>query len=50
MRLREDVIERLYAYYRWAKMLDEDPPPAGLVRFHTTRRANEGERHDTSSL
>jgi hypothetical protein len=29
--LRENFIERVFAYYRWSKLLDEDPTPGGLV-------------------
>jgi hypothetical protein len=35
MPLREDSIERVFAYYRWTRMLDEEPTPGGLVEFHT---------------
>lgn len=38
MRLRENFIERIFAYYRWTKMLNDDPAPAGLVRFHTAHK------------
>jgi uncharacterized protein YbbK (DUF523 family)/uncharacterized protein YbgA (DUF1722 family) len=34
MRLRENFIERVFAYERWLRLLDEDPSPEGLARFH----------------
>jgi hypothetical protein len=33
--LRENFIERVFAYYRWAEMLAEEPTPGGPVKFHT---------------
>jgi uncharacterized protein YbgA (DUF1722 family)/uncharacterized protein YbbK (DUF523 family) len=36
--LRENFIERVFAYYRWTRLLDEDPTPGGLVRFHTAHK------------
>jgi hypothetical protein len=46
MPLRENFIERVFAYYRWTRMLDEEPTPGGLVKFHTahklTREAGTG--------
>ena len=46
MPLRENSIERIShspersegAYYRWTKLLEEDPTPGGLVRFHTAHK------------
>ncbi len=38
MPLRENFIERVFAYYRWARMLDEEPTPGGLVKFHTAHK------------
>lgn len=38
MALRENFIERVFAYERWLKLLDEDPTPKGLVRFHTIHK------------
>jgi uncharacterized protein YbgA (DUF1722 family) len=38
MRLRENFIERVFAYYRWTGMLDEEPTPGGLVKFHTAHK------------
>jgi hypothetical protein len=35
MPLRENFIERLFAYYRWTEMLDKEPTPGDLVKFHT---------------
>ena len=36
--LRENFIERVFAYYRWTEMLKSDPTPGGLVRFHTAHK------------
>jgi uncharacterized protein YbgA (DUF1722 family) len=36
--LRENSIERIFAYYRWAELLKSDPTPEGLVRFHTAHK------------
>jgi uncharacterized protein YbgA (DUF1722 family)/uncharacterized protein YbbK (DUF523 family) len=36
--LRENFIERVFAYERWLRLLDEDPTPAGLVEFHTVHK------------
>jgi uncharacterized protein YbgA (DUF1722 family) len=38
MPLRENFIERVFAYYRWTDMLDQEPTPGGLVRFHTAHK------------
>jgi len=38
MRLRENFIERVFVYYRWTRLLEEDPTPGGLVRFHTAHK------------
>ncbi len=38
MRLRENFIERIFAYYRWSRMVDNEATPAGLVRFHTSHK------------
>lgn len=38
MRLRENFIERIFAYYRWNQLLDREARPAGLVRFHTAHK------------
>ena len=38
MPLRENFIERVFAYYRWTQMLDGEPTPGGLVKFHTAHR------------
>lgn len=38
MGLRENFIERMFAYERWLRLLDEDPTPKGLVRFHTVHK------------
>jgi uncharacterized protein YbgA (DUF1722 family)/uncharacterized protein YbbK (DUF523 family) len=36
--LRENFIERVFAYYRWNRMLKEEPAPGGLVKFHTSHK------------
>jgi len=36
--LRENFIERVFAYYRWTEMLQNEPTPGGLVRFHTAHK------------
>ncbi len=36
--LRENFIERVFAYYRWTELLKNDPTPGGLVRFHTAHK------------
>ena len=38
MPLRENFIERVFAYYRWTRMLDKEPTPGGLVKFHTAHK------------
>jgi uncharacterized protein YbgA (DUF1722 family)/uncharacterized protein YbbK (DUF523 family) len=38
MPLRENFIERVFAYYRWTRMLDGEPTPGGLVKFHTAHK------------
>ena len=38
MPLRENFIERVFAYYRWTEMLDKEPTPGGLVKFHTAHK------------
>jgi hypothetical protein len=38
MPLRENFIERVFAYYRWTQMLDKEPTPGGLVKFHTAHK------------
>jgi uncharacterized protein YbgA (DUF1722 family) len=51
MPLRENFLERVFAYYRWSRMLDEEPTvppsgrprrrreaPGGLVKFHTAHK------------
>jgi uncharacterized protein YbgA (DUF1722 family) len=38
MPLRENFIERVFAYYRWTKTLEEEPTPGGLVKFHTAHK------------
>jgi uncharacterized protein YbgA (DUF1722 family)/uncharacterized protein YbbK (DUF523 family) len=38
MHLRENFIDRVFAYYRWTNLLEENPTPGGLVRFHTAHK------------
>jgi uncharacterized protein YbgA (DUF1722 family)/uncharacterized protein YbbK (DUF523 family) len=38
LKLRENFVERIFAYYRWREMLQQDPGPGGLVRFHTAHK------------
>jgi hypothetical protein len=38
MPLRENFIERVFAYYRWTEMLEREPTPGGLVKFHTAHK------------
>ena len=38
MPLRENFIERIFAYYRWTEMLKHTPTPGGLVHFHTAHK------------
>jgi uncharacterized protein YbgA (DUF1722 family) len=38
MGLRENFIERIFVYYRWTCMLNEDPSPGGVVAFHTAHK------------
>lgn len=38
MRLRENFVERIFAYYRWCRMREGDATAAGLVRFHTAHK------------
>jgi uncharacterized protein YbgA (DUF1722 family) len=46
MPLRENFIERVFAYYRWTEMLNQEPTPGGLVpvpavragKFHTAHK------------
>jgi uncharacterized protein YbgA (DUF1722 family)/uncharacterized protein YbbK (DUF523 family) len=35
MRLRESFIDRVFAYYRWQNLMEQNPTPGGLVQFHT---------------
>jgi uncharacterized protein YbgA (DUF1722 family)/uncharacterized protein YbbK (DUF523 family) len=35
MRLRENFIARVFAYYRWRQLIAMSPGPHDLVRFHT---------------
>ena len=37
-RLRENFVERVFAFRRWREFLAADPTPGGLVRFHTAQK------------
>jgi uncharacterized protein YbgA (DUF1722 family)/uncharacterized protein YbbK (DUF523 family) len=37
-RLRENFIDRIFAYRRWTLMLEQNPGPGGLVEFHTAHK------------
>jgi uncharacterized protein YbgA (DUF1722 family)/uncharacterized protein YbbK (DUF523 family) len=36
--LRENFIDRIFAYYRWTELLAHEPTPGGLVKFHTAHK------------
>jgi uncharacterized protein YbgA (DUF1722 family)/uncharacterized protein YbbK (DUF523 family) len=36
--LRGNFFERVFAFHRWIKLLEEEPTPGGLVRFHTAHK------------
>ena len=36
--LRENFVERIFSYHRWTRLLEQDPTPGGLVRFHTAHK------------
>jgi uncharacterized protein YbgA (DUF1722 family)/uncharacterized protein YbbK (DUF523 family) len=38
MHLRENFIDRVFAHYRWTRLLEENPKPGGLVQFHTAHK------------
>jgi uncharacterized protein YbgA (DUF1722 family)/uncharacterized protein YbbK (DUF523 family) len=38
LRLRENFISRVFAHHRWSRLLEEEPSPGGLVRFHTAHK------------
>jgi uncharacterized protein YbgA (DUF1722 family)/uncharacterized protein YbbK (DUF523 family) len=38
MHLRENFIDRVFAYYRWTRLLEEEPTPGRLVGFHTAHK------------
>ncbi|MHC4422286.1 MAG: 2-thiouracil desulfurase family protein, partial [Planctomycetota bacterium] len=38
MHLRENFIDRIFAYYRWTRLLEEERTPGALVRFHTAHK------------
>ena len=35
MHLRENFIDKIFAYHRWTTLLEEKPTPGALVAFHT---------------
>jgi uncharacterized protein YbgA (DUF1722 family)/uncharacterized protein YbbK (DUF523 family) len=37
-RLRENFIDRVFAYRRWTLMVERNPGPGGLVEFHTAHK------------
>ncbi|MDJ0974874.1 MAG: DUF523 and DUF1722 domain-containing protein [Planctomycetota bacterium] len=37
-RLRENFVLRIYTHARWRSLLENDPTPGGLVRFHTAHK------------
>jgi uncharacterized protein YbgA (DUF1722 family)/uncharacterized protein YbbK (DUF523 family) len=39
VRLRENFIDRVFAYYRWTRLLAQDPTASGLIAFHTAHKA-----------
>jgi uncharacterized protein YbgA (DUF1722 family) len=38
MPMRENLIERVFAYYHWTRMLDGESTPSGLFEFHTAHK------------
>ena len=38
MHLRENFIDRIFAYYRWTTLLEEKPTPGRLIAFHTAHK------------
>lgn len=38
MGLRENFVERVFAYYRWTCMLQNDATPGGVVAYHTAHK------------
>ncbi len=38
MGLRENFIDRVFAYHRWTCMLEGNPTPGGMVQFHTAHK------------
>ena len=38
MHLRENFFDRVFACYRWTNLLEENPTPGGLVKFHTAHK------------
>lgn len=38
MHLRENFIDRVFSYYRWTQLLQDDATPGGLVHFHTAHK------------
>ncbi len=50
MPLRENFIERVFAYQRWSQMLDEEPTPGGLVPGLPAVAARTGKFHTAHKL
>jgi len=38
MHLRENFIDRVFAYYRWTRLLEQNPTPGAVVQFHTAHK------------
>jgi uncharacterized protein YbgA (DUF1722 family)/uncharacterized protein YbbK (DUF523 family) len=38
LHLRENFIERIFAYYRWSKLIEKTPRPKDLVEFHSKHK------------
>lgn len=36
--IRENFIDRVFGYYRWSRLLVEDPTPSGLVSFQASHK------------
>lgn len=40
MPLRENLVEWVFAYYHWTEMLEKEPTPGGLAKFHAAQTTN----------
>ncbi len=47
--LRENFIERVFAYVRWKRLLEENPSPGDLVEFHTAHKITLLSHHPESN-